>query len=260
MYIDINTSVGHWPFQQLRYNTCSELLNRMNEFGVDISVVSSLNAIFYKNTQVGNEELMDEIKSNKKFASRFIPFAVLNPVYANWQADLKTCLKMGMKGIKLFPNYHDYDVNEQPVVELVKTARDSGLVVALTVKMVDSRARSWMDVPEEWPLKKFFPLMHAVPDAKYMLLNISTGFSLEAKDTALLKNKNFLIDTSGRNLQKMKPLLDMYGAERFAFGTHSPIFDYLTSMLRVETLRSNEASEADKELLRSGNAKRFLNL
>ena len=260
MYIDINTSVGHWPFQQLRYNTCNKLLDRMNEFGVDMSVVSSLNAIFYKNTQSGNEELMGEIKSNKKFASRFIPFAVLNPVYANWQADMKACITMGMKGVKLFPNYHDYDVTEQPVLDLVKMARDNGLIVALTVKMVDGRARSWMDVPVEPPLKSFFPLMHAVPDAKYMLLNISTGFSPEAKDIALLKNNNFLIDTSGRNLQKMKPLFDTYGAERFAFGTHSPIFDYLTSMLRVETLRPNEASEADKELLRSGNAKRFLGL
>jgi predicted TIM-barrel fold metal-dependent hydrolase len=232
----------------------------MDDFGVDVSVVSSMNAIFYKNTQSGNEELINEIKSSKKFASRFIPFAVLNPVYANWQADLQTCIQMGMKGIKLYPQYHDYDVTEQPVIDLVKTARDKGLVIAFTVKMVDSRARSWMDVPVEWPLKNFFPLMHIVPDAKYMLLNISTGFSAEAKDIALMKKNNFLIDTSGRNLQKMKPLMDLYGVGRFAFGTHSPVFDYLTSMLRIETLRADEASEADKELLRSGNAKSFLNL
>lgn len=260
MYIDINTSVGHWPFEQVRYNTCEKLLQRMDEFGVDLSVVSSLHGIFYKNTQMANEELIAEIKSNKKFSSRFIPFAVLNPVYANWQADLKTCVKMGMKGIKLYPHYHDYDITEAPVLDLVKMARDNGLVIALTVKMVDYRQRAWIDIPDEWPLKKFLPLIRAVPDAKYMLLNISTGFVTEQPDIDVLKQKNILIDTSGRSLVKMKPLIDTYGQNHFAFGSHSPIFDYLTSMLRIETIRDDEATSNEKELLRSGNAKKFLNL
>ena len=51
MLIDINAYVGNWPFQQLKYNTCEALSARMNKFGVDISVISNLNGIFYKNTQ-----------------------------------------------------------------------------------------------------------------------------------------------------------------------------------------------------------------
>lgn len=52
MLLDINAYVGHWPFKQLQYNTCSKLLDRMNKFGVAVSVISNLNGIFYKNTQV----------------------------------------------------------------------------------------------------------------------------------------------------------------------------------------------------------------
>jgi hypothetical protein len=70
MLIDINAHVGHWPFKQLKYNTCAALLERMNKFGVDISVVSNLNGVFYKDTQAANEELYDEIKSGKRFAGR----------------------------------------------------------------------------------------------------------------------------------------------------------------------------------------------
>ncbi|HEY8657845.1 MAG TPA: amidohydrolase, partial [Hanamia sp.] len=55
-------------------------------------------------------------------------------------------------------------------------------------------------------------------------------------------------------------LLRTYGKEKFAFGTHSPILDYLTGQLRVEALRESEADAATKELLRSGNAKRMLKL
>ena len=56
----------------------------MNRFGVEVSVISNLNGIFYKNTQSANEELYDELKSDKRFGGRFIPFAVINPIYAGW--------------------------------------------------------------------------------------------------------------------------------------------------------------------------------
>ena len=64
MLLDINSYIGHWPFKRLRYNTCASLLERMNQFGVDVSVISSLNGIFYKNTQSSNEELHEEIGSD----------------------------------------------------------------------------------------------------------------------------------------------------------------------------------------------------
>ena len=67
MLIDINAYVGHWPFIQLQYNTCSTRLDRMNKFGVDVSVISNMNGAFYKNTQSANEELFEEIKSDKRF-------------------------------------------------------------------------------------------------------------------------------------------------------------------------------------------------
>ena len=106
--LDINAYVGHWPFKQLKYNTCEATIDRMDHFAVDISVISNLNGIFYKNTQSANKELFDEIQSNKKFGERFIPFAVINPIYAGWRDDLEECrTKFGMKGVRLYPKYHD---------------------------------------------------------------------------------------------------------------------------------------------------------
>ena len=100
MLLDMNAYIGHWPFKQLQYNTCDALLERMNKFGVDVSVIANLNGIFYKNTQLANEELYDEIKSARRFRSRFIPFAIINPIYAGWKYDLEVCLrKFGMKGV-----------------------------------------------------------------------------------------------------------------------------------------------------------------
>jgi uncharacterized protein len=268
MLIDINAHVGHWPFMQLKYNSCEALAHRMDRFGVDVSVISNLNGIFYKNTQSANQELYQEIKSLSRNRDRFVPFAVINPIYAGWRQDLETSIsKLGMQGIRLYPKYHDYEMTNPSLIELVKRARDRDLAVAFPFRMVDSRQRSWMDIDyvtntpkEEWALRDIFPIIKEVPDAKYLILNVANSMKLDEADDALFKKADVLIDTSGRTLTDLGALLKTQGKERFAFGTHSPILDYLTGQLRIESLRESEADTATKELLRSGNAKKFLRL
>ena len=268
MLIDINAYVGHWPFQQLKYNTCETLLQRMNKYGVDVSVISNLNGIFYKNTQSANEELFDEIKSKRNFSDRFIQFAVINPIYAGWKDDLDICMKkMGVKGVRMYPKYHDYDILDPASVELVKRSRDYGLPVAFNLRMVDSRQRSWMDIDyvvgtpkKEWTLKNILPIIEEVPDAKYMILNLANGAKLTDEEMKTLQGSNVLIDTSGRAITNMGDFLTSYGKDKFAFGTHAPILDYVSGQLRIESLRPDEADENTKELLRSGNAKKFLGI
>jgi predicted TIM-barrel fold metal-dependent hydrolase len=233
----------------------------MNKFGVELSVISNLNGIFYKDTQAANEELYDEIRSDKKFANRFIPFAVLNPSYAGWKNDLEICRgKMGMKGICLYPLYHDYEIADPASVELVKLARDYGLIVTFAHRIVDSRQRSWMDIPNEWSMKEIMPIIKLVPDAKYFIVNPANSIIVNNEDKELLKKTTLLFDTSGKSLSNLGEMIKIYGKDKFAFGTHSPVLDYLAGLLRIDSLRENEADEATRELIRSGNAKRFLNL
>jgi predicted TIM-barrel fold metal-dependent hydrolase len=261
MLLDINAYFGHWPFQQLKYNTCAGLLERMNRFGVNVSVVSNLNGIFYKNTQSANEELHDEINSDKRFRNRLIPFAVINPIYAGWKDDLEICIdKMGMKGIRLHPLYHDYELTDPHCIELVKIARDRNVPVALSLRMVDSRPRSWMDIQKEWTLKDIIPIVQSVPDVKYIIVNVANSTDLNDDENKLIKKSTIIFDTSGRAISNLGELLTKFGEDKFAFGTHSPILDYLSGLLRIESLRETEADEATKELLRSGNAKRMLGI
>jgi predicted TIM-barrel fold metal-dependent hydrolase len=268
MLLDLNAYVGHWPFQQFRITTCEKLLAKMNEYGTDLSVVTSLHGLFYKNVQSANEELLEEINSNRKFRDRFIPFAVINPTYGAWREDFELCTtKLGMKGLRLYPKYHNFKLDDPGLIELVKRARDRGLPVAFKIRMVDSRTTSWMDIPyifespqPEWDLKDVMPIIRAVPDAKYIILNIANSMVLSPEDQALLLKTNFVFDTSGKSINNLAGQIKTYGRERFAFGTHSPILDYLTGLLRVESLRPTEADAATKELIRSGNAKRMIGI
>jgi len=261
MLIDSNAYIGHWPFRKFEYNTLEALSGRMKEFGTDVSVVSSLNGVFYKNTQNANEELISAIQSKRAYRDRFIPFAVINPIYGGWKDDFKVCSStMGMKGIRLYPKYHDYDISNPACIELVKMSRDKGLPVVFDLRMVDRRTSSWMDIDKEWSLKDVAPIVRAVPDAKYLIVNVANSTALSAEDTALFKKTALLMDSSGRNMVDWTDLFKRFGTDHFCFGTQSPILDYFTGLLRIESLRENEADESTKELLRSGNIKRMLGM
>ncbi len=278
MVLDINAYVGHWPFKQLQFNTCTKLLERMNNFGVNMSVISNLNGIFYKNTQSANEELHNEIRSEKRFNDRFIPFAVINPIYAGWRDDLRICIKnMGMKGIRLFPRYHDYEMTDPSLTELVRMARDHGIPVAFDIRMVDSRQRSWLDIPlfdynaavkkdiilKEWSLKNVIPIIREVPDAKYIIVNLANSLELNAEELEVIRRADILFDTSGRQIRgddSLSELIKRFGTDKFAFGTHAPILDYVTGRLRIESMNNTEADESAKALLRSENAIRILGI
>ncbi len=105
MSIDVHTYFGHYAFRHLRGNTASGLVSYMDRFGIERAVVASLSGILYKNTQPANEELAAAIAP---YRGRFIPFAVINPTYAGWRDDLQACHGLGMKGVRLYPQYHDY--------------------------------------------------------------------------------------------------------------------------------------------------------
>ena len=261
MLLDINAYVGHWPFKQVKFNTCEALMERMDQYDVDISVISNLNGIFYKNTQPANQELFDEISSDKQFRKRFIPFAVINPIYPGWKHDMEECRnKFGMKGIRLYPKYHDYELTDPACIEVVRLARDFEMPVAFSFRMVDSRQRSWLDIEKEWELKDIIPIVKEVPDGRYIFLNLCNSTKLDNEDELLLKAANMVIDTSGRSVNAFIELLERFGREKFAFGTHSPILDYMTGLLRIESLKDEVATEETKDMLRYENTRRILKI
>ena len=261
MLIDSNAYIGHWPFRRFEYDTLDALSGRMKEFGTDRSVVSNLNGIFYKNTQNANEELLEAIRSKRAYHDKFIPFAVINPIYGGWRDDFKMCSSnISIKGIRLYPQYHGYDIADPSCVELVKMCRDKGLPVTFTLRMVDSRTSSWMDLEKEWSLKDIVPIVKAVPDAKYLIVNVANSTALNEEETALFRKAELLMDSSGRNMMDWPDLFKRFGADHFCFGTQSPILDYCTGLLRIESLSESEADEKTKDLLRSGNLKRLLSI
>ena len=261
MLIDANAHIGHWPFRHRAYNTCITLLGRMDEFGVDKAIISNLSACLYKNPQSANVELMKEIKATAQFRDRFFPFGVINPLYGGWIDDIRICHEeYGMKGIKIYPKYHGYEIDDPICEELVARVHERGLAIAIPLRVVDSRPSSWLDIIEEFALSDILSLIAKVPGAKFLIQNVSQRSPLTDEEISLVRNTDTLIDTSGKRIDILESWLEVLGTDSFCFGTHTPVLDYCTGLLRIESLTASEANEVTKEKLRSGNIRNLLSI
>lgn len=269
MLIDIHAYIGHWPFRQLRGNTCGELVKRMDDFGVDLAVVSNINGIFYKNTQPANEELYEAIQSSPEFKKRLIPFAVINPTYPGWEDDLDICQsEFGMKGVRIYPLYHDYSIDDPQCAAFVEKLRDRDMPVAISLRMIDLRQHSWHDVGDELDLNDIAGLVRKVPDAKYMVLDtrIREGMNATTPESErILRQANILFDSTrgsgvpvvGPNGAGLEQIIGSFGADKVAFGTETPFIDYYSPFIRIDAYRCDEKT---RDLIRFGNAKRMLGM
>jgi len=228
----------------------------MDKKGIDQAVVSSINAIFYKNSQAGNEELAKEIR---RHGDRLIPFAVLNPTYADWEHDLVVCAEeFGMLGLRLYPHYHNYTLSDACCRELIQAATERGLLLSLPIRVTDRRQRHWLvDVPDV-ALEEVVQLVKAHPEAQFILLNGLgyINFPLGQKGSDLPANYVLEISRLSAVLKaEMRQLLDNLGPDRLVFGTGMPFKYPDPALVKLEVL---EATEEEKEQIRWKNAARLL--
>lgn len=258
MIIDANAYLGHFAFRPLRHNTAGELLRLMDQKRIDKAAVSSASAITYRNTQAGNEELAAEVKAHR---DRLIPLAVINPFYAGWKDDLAICHgELGMKGLRLYPKWHNYNLADRCCLDLIAAATKLGMPISIPIRAEDARQRSWLaDVPDI-PLPELEALVKACPKARFIFVN-GAGFTsspLGKKDDQLPANYAIEISRlSALMANEIGQLIAALGAERVVFGTGMP-FNYPDpALLKLEVL---DARDDAKENIRWRNAARLLGL
>ncbi len=139
MLFDANASLGQWPFRAHPTHTAEELLARYDAIGVQRALVGSLNAVCYRDCQAGNDELLAAVAPHRE---RLVPVAVLNPTYAGWEADLDTCCAQGCRGVRLYPNYHRYDLTGPDARRLIEAAMERDLVLCFVCRHEDRRQRN----------------------------------------------------------------------------------------------------------------------
>ncbi len=228
MIIDGVAYLGHWPFRQLHHNTAETMLEWMDSSHIDAACVSSINSVFYKDVMNGNLELFEEVR---KFPERLIPFAVINPEYPGWKKDFDVCIhELGMKGIEIYPNYHNYAPDSPNLKELMEMAADAGIPVRISTRLVDIRGRHWMDTPENISGEDVEKMIALCPRTNFLICSCNTA-SLAKKLKPLTEKREgkVLYDFSRLDnfsfMLTFQSLMETVGADSVVFGTGMP-FQY----------------------------------
>jgi len=256
MIIDVNIASGNWPFRKLKYRNISQLMNLMDKVSIDKCCISSLNNVFYKDIQVGNEDLYKEVKEHSK---RFISFGVINPSFPGWQEDFESSYnKLGIKGIKLYPNYHQYDLKYGGILTLLKKTTEYKLQVLIQIRIEDERCHHWLTKVPPVSTADISFVIEKFPELKIILGGIKLGEVKKLR--SIIKENDFVfVETSWiDSLNGIDKLVKMVGISKILFGTNMPFFYPQSNLSKVQI--ENHLPKEDKEKILYKNAQKLLSL
>ena len=241
MFIDINTYVGHWPFRNLKYNTLDGLDALAQKHDITHMVVANLHGLFYKDVNVANEELLEELKSYKG-KTVFLPMAMVNPLYPGWEDDAREMIKAGFAGFEIAPLYHGYKLTGElrqdsyflhfPAEAVMALAQELDVPVRICARFEDGRGRGRMDIFEDLTGDDYYALLSKYPDV-HVICNSFVPSAAGEKFGALLKTrKNTYFDTIKADCQNGDPeqILAVVSMDQVCYGSLSP-FNYMEASL-----------------------------
>ena len=257
MIFDINAYVGHYPFRALRTRTAAELVALMDRSGIDRALVSSLHAVFYRDTQRGNEELWAEVQP---FRERLVPVATVNPRYAGWERDLAEAVeRWQVRAVTLVPEHHGYALADEFGQAALKRIEGHGVPLLLTQRFEDRRQRHAWDRAEDLSVAAVYAAAKSFPKLRFILSNWAGLDGARLADAGL--RGRVLLDFARMQVvfrEEVPRLIATLGIEAIAFGSHMP-FDYVGgSLVKLENL--DTLPPADRERIAWRNAAAFLGL
>jgi uncharacterized protein len=250
--IDANCMVGCYPFRRLPYDSVDALLGKMDELGIERAVVARLEAAFYKDAEVANEELFRIAAAH---SDRFWPTAVINPALPSWQDDFARCQDLGMVGVRLHPNYHGYSPAAREAVALVERAAEAKLPVVISVGVEDVRHQHRLFHVANVSTADVAMLMNYLTDATYLVVG-ATYRECVAIEGALGRTENVHYDLSRVQgpIRDVDLLHQTIGPSRLLYGSNLPLHVPESAKLSIDTA---DIPDADKDLIRQGNARRI---
>jgi predicted TIM-barrel fold metal-dependent hydrolase len=252
--IDVNVHLSRWPFRRLPLDEPPALVAKLRSLGVKQAWAASFDALLHRDVASVNARLAEQCRANGD--GSLLPFGTVNPKLPDWEEDLRRCRDVHrMPGVRLYPNYHGYKLDDPLFARLLDRASKAGLLVQIAVSMEDERTQHPLVRVPPVDCAPLVDLLAGLPAARVMLLNAVRGpragpASLLARTPGVSFDIATLETTGG-----VATLLGHLPAERIVFGTHAP-FNYPEAAVLKMTESSLEESVSKQ--ISSGNASRLL--
>ena len=233
--------------------TTNGLLASSRKAGLDVSLVLPI-ATSPKPSGTINDfaAQVDQIPGLRSFGS-------VHPLNPEWEAELHRVKDLGLRGIKLHPEYQGVFADDPAVTAVVRCAADLGLWV-----LFHAGADIGMPPPIHCTPQRVVRLRKAVPHAKIILAHLG-GYRLWDEVLERLPEMDVWLDTSfclpnhPEQHELFARLIRATGTGRVLFGTDSPWADQSQVVEAAETFFQTYGFTAeDAAAIMGGNAEKIL--
>lgn len=192
----------------------------------------------------------DFIQQQAKAHSCFIPFGTVHAAMDDLSGEVERLLALGVKGIKMHPDSQQFPIDDIRLFPMYEAIRGR---IPVLLHMGDHRYNYSHPVR----LRK---VMDMFPGLKVIAAHFG-GYSMYETARELLQDTDCVMDLSS-SMMFMEPgvpekYINLYGAERIAYGTDYPMWDPVTE---VERFLQLDLTDDQKEQIAYKTATRILNL
>jgi uncharacterized protein len=246
--IDTNIHLHRWPFLRLNLDAADPLVARLQRFGISTAWAGSYDALLHRDVAAVNSRLVRDCSRHPLLQA----IGTVNPSLPDWEEDLRRCAEdHQMPGIRLYPNYHGYQLSDPKFERLLREASQRGLFVQIAVMMEEERTQHpLLQIPHvnTAPLPD---VLKRIPNARVILQNcfraVRGGLLLR-----LLATKRVWFDISTvEGMAGINKLLKTIPVSRLLFGSHAPLYIPESALLK---LQESELSDAQQKAIRHANA------
>lgn len=241
----LSANIGYSPFFD---GTKDGLLNYMREAGVDISVVCNI-ATNAKQVTAVNDFAVSLVPE-----SGLIPFGSVHPDFPDYRAEIDRLVNAGVRGLKYHPDYQNFFVDEERMIERYEYAAEKGMV-QIFHSGIDLGLRGHVHCTPD----RFAFVAERMKGAKLIAAHMG-GYMYEKLCGLYLRGKTELWFDTSACLRQMGEddaveALNAHDPDKFLFGSDLPWFE---TALDIEFIRSLPIENEFKEKILHKNAEAIL--
>lgn len=235
-FIDTNVTLGSWPTRHSPFSTPDRLAAKLRQHGVTAAWVAASDAVLHTDLAGANARLAADCADARR-DGLLRPFGTVNPTLPDWAEDLRRCHEFHqMPGIRLYPNYHGYGLDDARFASLLAEAAGRGLLVQIALTMEDDRTPNPMLVAAPVNVAPLADLLPKIPAARVMLLNstsrlLSGGSPLLAR---LVKAGVYFEIATLEGVAGIETLLGRQPDLQLAFGSYTPYYYFEAALLKLQ--------------------------
>ncbi|MDD3192579.1 MAG: amidohydrolase family protein [Oscillospiraceae bacterium] len=228
--------------------TLASTLEKMQEWGVDKGVFLSIAT--KPSQQHSINDFCVSIASDT-----VIPFGSVHPDAPDWEPELERIAALGLKGIKLHPDYQGFDMGERRLLPIFQKARDLGLCVVVHAGFDPLSPEHIHCKPKDCR-----QVLDACPGLKLILAHMG-GMRLWDDVEQYLVGAPVWLDTAccagAIDPGQLLRIIQKHGAQKILFASDCPWSDPRREKAMIEAL---ELPQRERDAIFFGNACRLLEL